>query len=205
MTLLANANSGAWPDAVSATVTTHHRYENGPADNSGWQIWSRNSATAVQMRVRTSSGGVWSPWTWIGGQAPHHSAYRVTAQAMATANTWYTATYDTTDATEGGMIYSGGVITVPVAGKYQVNFAAHIQNTTSTTSVSLGLLKNGVSIADYVHGAVGGNKSYLMSKLVKCAAGDTLYARAKTSTAGTNLYGAAGTRYTYIDITLVGG
>jgi len=205
MTLLTGANASAWPFGFSATVTTHHRYEGGPTDNAGWQVWSRNSPTSVQMMMRTSSGGVWSPWTFVGGQPPYYAAYKSTAQAMPVANTWYTTTFENVETSEGGFLYSGGVFTVPMAGKYQINFASHIQNTTTTSSVTLGLVKNGVSIADSSNGAVGNNKSFDMNRLVKCAAGDTLYARIRTNTAGTTMYGAAGARYTYIDITLVGG
>lgn len=200
-----HASSGGWPFAVSATVTTHHRYEDGSAASTGWQEWVRNSSAGPQRLIRNSSTGVWGPWLWAGGQSPHYSAYKSAAQSMPTANTWYTATFENIDANEGGITYSGGVFTVPIAGKYQVNFASHIQNTTATSSVTTALVKSGVEVASYSYGTTNTNKSWLMSKLIKCAAGDTLLARCRSNIAGTNMYGAAGTRYTYIDITLVGG
>lgn len=171
------------------------------------QVWRRDTGTAGTQAVwqRTYSAGSWQPWTWLAGSVPHYAAYKSAAQSMAVANTWYTATFENVETNEGGITYSGGVFTVPFPGKYEINFGAHIQGTTSTTTVSLGLLKNGVSIADYSQSAVGTNKSWLMNRVVKCAAGDTLYGRARASVAGANMYGASGTRYTYIDVTMVGG
>lgn len=205
MTLFTGANSNAWFAGASGMVTTHHRYEGGGASNNGWQEWVRNSTTNPQKMIRVSSGGVWGAWFYAGGLAPHFAAYKSAAQAMAVANTWYTATFENTEVNEGGITYSGGVFTVPTAGKYQVNFSTHIQNTTATATVTTSLVKTGVEVASYSYGAVGSNKSWHMNRAIKCAAGDTLYARCRTNIAGTNMYGAAGTRYTYIDITLVGG
>ena len=197
---VSTTDGASWPTAAAATVVTHRT-----ANVAVIQWCFFPSATSTRGYVRSGVSTAWGPWQQVAGAVPHYSAYRSTAQAMAVANTWYTATYDQTDVAEGGVTSSGGVITVPVAGKYQIDFASHVQNTTSTSSVTLRILRNGVSICDYSNGAVGSNKSWPISKLVKCAAGDTIQAQVKTSTAGTNMYGASGTRYTYIDITLVGG
>jgi hypothetical protein len=205
MSLFTAANGSTWPFGVSATVTTHHRYEGGPTDDVGYQVWSRNSTSQPQLLVRTCTAGVWSGWTWVGGQAPHYAAYKTAAQAMAVANTWYTATFESAEANEGGITYASGVFTVPVAGKYEINFGTHIQGTTATSTVTLALMKAGVSVADHSYGLMGGNKTYLLSRTLKCAAAEQLYVRSRVTTAGCNMYGVAGSRYTYIDITLVGG
>jgi len=68
-----------------------------------------------------------------------------------------------------------------------------------------GFNPNATNVADYSIGGAGTNKNWTFSRVVRCAAGDTLAVQARSSIAGCNAYGTAASKYTYIDITLVGG
>jgi hypothetical protein len=200
MTLSAAEGVG-WPSGGSSTVVTHKRVS-GDFACAQW-CYVNNQATP-RAWYRNGNNAVWSPWTLAAADV-HYAGYKTTPQSMPTANTWYTATFENIEASEGGITYAGGVFTVPVAGQYAINFGSHIQGTTSTSTVNTNFVKNGATLADTSSGAVGTNKSWQLSRTVRCAAGDTLAARTKTNIANANMYGSAGTKYTYIDITLVGG
>ena len=60
--------------------------------------------------------------------------YKSTAQAMPTASTWYTCTFENIETNEGGITYANGIFTVPIAGQYMVNWGSHIQGTTTSTT-----------------------------------------------------------------------
>lgn len=193
------ADGAPWPSATSCLVVTSKHTNHAAAQ---WCYLNNSTMTKAWARYGNSAG--WGPWQQIAGVVPHYAAYKTVAQAMPTANTFYTATFENVETNEGGILSASGVFTVPIAGKYQVNFGSHIQGTTSTSSTVLGLLKNGVSAADFSNGAVGTNKSWTYSRAVKCAAGDTLAARCRASVANANMYGSSGTKYTFIDITWIG-
>jgi len=171
-----------------------------------WQRWTNYAHATAGGFVyeRGFYNGVWQPWRITGGSI-HWAGYKSAAQVMATASTWYTCTFENVEASLGGIAYSNGIFTVPVAGEYAINWCSHIQNTTTTTTVNTSVLKNGVSIAETSNGAVGSNKNWSLAKTVKCEAGDTLAIRAKVNVANANMYGTSAIRYTWIDITLVGG
>jgi hypothetical protein len=186
-----------WPGG--SIVVTHKTTNNVIAQ---WcYLWSAVHSRAW-FRNGTSTG--WSPWALAGADI-HYSASTSTPHTMATANAFYTATFENVEANVGGITYSAGVFTIPVDGSYLVNFSSHIQNTLSSTSVTLNLLKNGVTAADHVYGTTNTNKNWSLSRMVRCAAGDTLSLRAKVSVANANFYGSTGTKYTYMDIAKVGG
>lgn len=193
------ADGLAWPSAGASTVVTVRT-----SSSTAIQWCAIPGTAAANVWVRTGTSTAWSPWQRVAGPVPHYSAYKTVAQTMPTANTWYTATFENIEANEGGILSAAGVFTVPVAGKYQVNFGSHIQNTVTNSSLVLGLLKSGATAADFSFSATGTNKSWSYSRAVRCAAGDTLSARARSNTPNTNMYGSAGTKYTFIDITWIG-
>lgn len=169
-----------------------------------WQRYTVYSTGGGAVYERGLYQTTWSAWRVTSANV-HYAAYKTVSQVMATSGAWYTPTFENIEANDGGITYSAGVFTVPIAGAYAVNFSSHIQNTVAATTVALGLLKNGLTMADYSFATTNTNKNWGLSRVVKCAAGDTLSIRAKVTVANANFYGAAGYKYTYIDITLVGG
>lgn len=197
------AGSG-WPQTgVGAIVET---LRTGVANATQW--FSRTVTSGQQMMFqRSGSDAAWGPWAWVGGVAPHYASYKATVQTMAAANTFYTVTFDSVDVNEGSpaITYAAGTFTLPIAGKYQLNVTVQHQAITTTSTVTHGLLKNGAAYGDLSWANTGTNRSFSWSRMVRAAAGDTLSIRAKCSTANANAYGISGARYTYADITLVGG
>lgn len=203
----ASAVSGGWPQGVSGTLSTFHRYDSG-GSNVGYQVWVRNqiSAPGTIMLMRVSSGGTWGSWFAIGGQVPHYSARKPASQTLTTANTSYTITYDTVVENEGGIGYSAGIFTVPVAGKYQVNFDQHLQVTGNPTFTTY-LNKNGTAVKVQSFGGQSTNRNIQLSKAIKLAAGDTISLQIRSTVANCVAYGTAssGSAYSTVDITLIGG
>jgi hypothetical protein len=204
----AQATAGGWPGPNSGHVVTYRRAGEPDADAVAAQWFYQSSGIAAKVLVRTAAGtgasNTWSPWVQVGADV-HYAAYKTVAQVMATSNAWYTPTFENIEANVGGITYSAGVFTVPMAGQYAINFSSHIQNTVAATTVSLGLLKNGLTMADMSFGTTNTNKNWSLSRVLRCAAGDTLSIRGRANVANANFYGSTGTKYTYIDITKVGG
>ena len=201
---LSSAQGASWPSGNTSVVVTHSRWEDSAGLASVVQWCYHNNSTTPRAWLRSGTGGLWSPWTLASANV-HYAAYKTAAQTMPTANAWYTCTFENIETNEGGITYAAGVFTVPVAGQYAINWSTHIQGTISTSSVTLGLLKNGLTIGDHSYGTTNTNKNWSMSRVVRCAAGDTLAARGRTNVANTTFYGSSSYKYTYIDITLVGG
>jgi hypothetical protein len=160
-------------------------------------------AVVGSARYRCLSDASNNP-AWITETTPHLARYR-NATLTTVSGTTYTVDFNVVDRLVGGFGYSTGVVTIPVAGVYQINAGVHYQSTATTGSVTLSLTLNGAFIARGAFALTGENNSQGLSRAYPFAAGDTTSLQFLQSS-GTSmiLYGAAASRYTYLDITYLG-
>ena len=116
---IAGSDSANWPGG--SMLVTHKTSNNVIAQ---WCHYFSGVHTRAWFRNGTSTA--WSPWV-VAAAAVHYAAYKSTAQAMPTASTWYTCTFENVETNEGGITYANGIFTVPIAGEYAINWCSHIQ------------------------------------------------------------------------------
>ena len=173
-------NGTAWvPGAASGGGTVAKMQDltdviDTPPSVSG-QVPMWNGTQYVPTVVPSPTPAVHGGWTLVN-----------TAQSLTTAVVT-TIAFDTVQTTPvGGITISGtGVITVPVAGTYQVN--AGIAFTANATGARYGYIyQNGAFKARVAIDAVEALPSGTLSRVLTCAAGDTIEVRAYQAS-GANL------------------
>lgn len=137
------------------------------------------------------------------GGIPYLARHKLTSISPANTSP-FVLDYDGSDSLDGGMLYSAGVTTVPIPGKYQINAAIHLQST-ATTAFTMAILKNGSVWRQLNYKHDGTNASYSINTCLSADTNDTFAIRVNVPVAGNTIYGVApGIRYTYLDITWVG-
>lgn len=165
-------------------------------------LYGMEAETPTGERFRCLSDSSGNP-AWVSNALPFLSRYRNTGTTL-TNNVNTTIDFNAVDVSDGGMTYSAGVVTVPKAGKYQINAGFHRQTAATAGDIAIRLLKNGATAAFLTSHNDGRNGSIAISRAVSCAVGDTLAVQAlQTSGAPMTLYGSA-IRYTFLDITYLG-
>lgn len=166
------------------------------------------------MTVELSNGDRYKCLTDVGGSpawvnqaqpSPHLSRIRNTNFTMV-SGTNYTIDFNIQESLQGGLTYSGGVVTVPKAGIYQVSANLHyLAGGATTGSGATYLLKNGTVVRGRGVGFGGADFSVPMDASVVCAAGDTLAIRGiQSSGANRTLFSNASGAFTTLDITYLG-
>lgn len=195
------AQGSGWPIAgVFGIVETSRT---GPSNVVQRFIRTTTGTNQIVM-VRSGSDTAWGSWQYVGGLAPHYSAFKSASQALTAANTSYTITYDSVVTNVGfpAISYAAGVFTVGLAGDYEITINHHLQRT-ATTSFTGYLYVGGVNVQTFSW-SLTANGNIGFSKVVRCAAGDQIYFQLRANVTGGVAYGSS-TRYSTIDITLVGG
>jgi hypothetical protein len=199
----ADATSGGWPLGVSAEVLTLIRHD--IPVSAGWQIWSRNTATATatEMMFRTGTDGTgWSPWVSFAKPVAHASRHKGTSQALTAASTYYTILWDSQEVATN-LTYSNGIFTIQTPGLYQINCCALYQGSVSC-QLRLRIMAGGVGVVEAVQQVVGPivNNAITAGRLLRLAAGDTVYAQGISSATGFTVTGSS-LSYSYMGLALV--
>ena len=200
---LTAALSGPWPPA-GATAATVVTTKSTSTTQYGVTQWCY-SATAGTTRawVRTGTNVAWNAWLEVATSAPAPRTLRrkSTSQALTTASTYYTITFDVDGANGTGIGYSGGVFTVPEAGVYLINPLVLVQGSGAPT-IRVRIIAAGLNLGEETVIGGSGNNTFTQSRSIRLAAGETIYLEAQSTLTGFSVTGST-PAYTMIDITRI--
>jgi prepilin-type N-terminal cleavage/methylation domain-containing protein len=186
--------------ALSSRLNT---YTYSVANQLGKEAIAGQPAGSTVWVVDTAWVETWTGAAWVvtGGRLPYAGVTRTSSQSVPDdTETVLTGTADVQN-----MIYDSGVITVPVAGRYEVNF--YVLMSVAPTETAFGLVRvngNVVLRANGVATSASGQSSIGGARAITLAAGDTVSLNlTQLSDAGSNVI-ASSTAPVFFDIRYIG-